>query len=166
MKGRLFGYAFGDTATTDGEAITAVKKELRDLAITVPHLRKADPAGFDLTAAQLDRLREIRGKTARDDRGATMQEALGELFEDEWYRDLPGKLQKREAVLEVIRSFNRPARDLLMERDPTYTARVTGMKAFRAYLKDGQSHMQAVANAEADVADEGLPRPQLRSFMD
>jgi hypothetical protein len=161
VKGRLLGIAVGDSGETDGAEIGAVKAELRTLAIAVPNLRKADPAGFDLTAAQLDRLRELRGKIAVDDVGNTLPQALTGLFADEWYRGLPSKRQKRDAVLEVIRSFNDPARALLMDEDPTYTANREGWAAFKEYLADGERPEEARRAAVSDVLAEGLPEPQL-----
>jgi hypothetical protein len=129
------------------------------LDITIRNLRRADPSGYDLTAKQLDRLRELRGKVAVDDTGRTMPQALEALFGDRWFNGLPSKDQKRSAVMEVITSFNAPARDLLIAEDPTYAAGVAGNSALKQYVRDGYSHTAAVTAAEADVAAEGLRTP-------
>lgn len=166
VKGRTFGIAVGDSGSTDGVSISPVKAKLRDLGFSIRNLKRTDPSGFGLTAKQLDRLRELRGKVAVDDTGSTMTQALERLFDDRWFNDLPSKEQKRDVVMEVITSFSGPARELLTLEDRDYAASVMGHIAFKQYVRDGYSHMGAVEAAEADVTAMGLPDPKLRNFAD
>jgi hypothetical protein len=161
VKSRELGISLGLSNVTDGEPLDDVKATLRALEIDLRNLRRTDPAGFGLTAKQLDELRRIRGQEATDASGATMREALGELFASEWFQELPEKDQKRQAVMDVIRDFNEPARALLEERDVNYAAKRIGYRSFLDYMEEGYSRDESRRGALEDVAAEGLPSPDL-----
>lgn len=161
VKGRTFGLNYGSSELTEGEPTYYVKQKLRDLKIDITTIRKSDPDGFDLTSEQLSEVRKIRAKEALNDQGLTMIEALEELFDDPWFNDLPTKDQQRAEIVAVMREFNKPAWEILRERNPQFDANKTYMSSFEDYLREGQSPKEAEAWALEDVESYGLPDPQL-----
>ncbi|VWX46625.1 hypothetical protein [Novosphingobium sp. 9U] len=154
VDGRALGVAFG--TTSDVDPVTA---QLADLGIDIQALRRADPAGFKLTSEELSDLRHIRGGEALNDQGETMKEALGYLMSDPWFQKLPSKEQKQDEIVAVMRDFNAPARELLMERNPQYASDRTAMKSLSDYMAEGLSRRDAAGQAMQDVAAMGLPEP-------
>ena len=163
VKGRFMGIQMGNSETTDGEPISDVKRQLRDLGIPLNAIRKSDPDGFDLNSEELSEVRTVRGKEAVNDEGYTMEEALQELFSDPSFQSLPTKEQKRDMVTETIRSFNKPAWEILAERNPNFAAKRTYTRSFTDYMSpEGGSMNRRDAKAAAleDVEADGLPAPQ------
>jgi hypothetical protein len=134
----------------------AVKAKLRDLGIDISTIRKSDPEGFNLTSDELAEVRRIRGREATNGQGQTMREALGELFDDPWFNSLPTKDAKRNAVVETMREFNKPAWEILAERKPSYAAKKQYYKSLADYIAEGLTRRQADVEAKADVQAEGL----------
>lgn len=161
VKSRQLGINFGDSTKTEGEDISPVKAELRRLGIDVNTIRKSDPEGFKLTSEELSEVRKIRGKEATDKFGRTMSEALEELFADPWFQNLPTKDQKRTEVVETMKAFNKPAWEILMERNPGYAAKKTYHSSFVDYMKEGMDEKSADTEAKLDVEFEGLPTNNL-----
>jgi hypothetical protein len=160
IKGRTAGFNFGNSQLTEGETISPVKAQLRELGIDINTLRKSDPDGFELTSEELAEVRKIRGKEAVNDDGLTMPEALEELFTDPWFQSLPTKDQKRTAVVEEMAKFNKPAWELLAERSPSYASKKSYNRSLQDYIAEGLSKREAERSAEQDVLAEGLPLPQ------
>ncbi len=153
-EGRDLGVSFG--STTDADDVT---RQLADLNIDIQTLRKADPSGFRLTSEELSELRRIRGNEAVNAEGETMKEALGRLMADPWFQRLPSKEQKQDEVVQVMAEFNKDARAILMERNPTYAADKVAMKSLSDYMAEGMSRRDAADEARRDVEAEGLPEP-------
>jgi hypothetical protein len=154
VEGRALGIALGTTADVD-----PVTAQLASLGMDVQALKKADPAGFKLTSEELSELRRLRGTEAVNGEGETMKEALGRLMNDPWFQQLPSNEQQQDEVTAVMRDFNAPARELLMERNPTYAADRTAMKSLADYMAEGLSRREAAVEATADVREMGLPVP-------
>jgi hypothetical protein len=154
VEGRAFGVALG--TTSDVDPITA---QLANLGVDITTLRKADPAGFKLTSEELSELRRIRGTEALNSEGETMKEALGRLMADPWFQTLPSKEQKQDEVVSTMSDFNKSARELLMERNPTYAADKAAMKSLADYMAEGIARREARAMAADDVRQLGLPEP-------
>lgn len=161
IDGRTLGISLGL-----GKGVTPVVERLRELAIDVPDIKLADPSGFKMTGEQLNELRRIRGHEALNSEYETLDEALMTLFESEDFRFAPEKSQKRDMVLEVIRSFNEPARAILEERDEQFRSNRIANKAFKAYMRgsDDEPRMSRKDALEAvleDAASDGLPEPDV-----
>lgn len=159
IKGRTAGLNFGNSELTEGRPISPVKKRLRELGIDINTLRKSDPDGFDLTSEELSEVRRIRGKEALNDEGQTMEEALAYLFDDPWFQSLPTKDQKRAQVVETMAKFNKPAWEILNERNPTYAGKKAYTKSLADYIAQGMTEREASANAKAETEALGLPTP-------
>lgn len=160
VKSRTVGINFGSSERTEGEPISNVKRQLRELGIDINTLRKSDPDGFDLTSEELSEVRKIRGKEALNGEGFTMSEALEVLFEDPWFKSLPTKDQKRTAVVETMAEFNKPAWELLAERNPKFASKKAYNKSLQDYIAEGMIRKEAEKLAEEDVRMEGLPAPE------
>lgn len=155
VEGRVGGVAFGTTTDVDD-----VTRRVADLGINIQNLKKADPSGFKLTSDELSELRRIRGTEATNSEGETMKEALARLLDNPWFQRLPSKEQQQDEVVEVMRDFNKPARELLAERHPTYAADRAGMKSLADYMAEGMARKDAKAFAVEDVQQMGLPVPE------
>jgi hypothetical protein len=155
VDSRKVGIAVG-SSTAD-----PVTEQLRALGVNVTNLRKADPAGFALTAAELSALRRIRATEAQNSDGLTMKEALAELFADPSFQNLPEPEQRQQAVVDLMSEFNEPAREIMEERSPEYAGNREGFRAFKEYLDEGLSEDAAKAQAREDVSSYGLPAPAL-----
>lgn len=153
-EGRTLGVAFG--VTSDVDPVTA---QLADLGVNIQTLRKADPAGFKLTSEELSELRRIRGAEALNSEGETMKEALGRLMADPWFQKLPSKEQKQDEVVSTMADFNKPARELMLERNPTYAADKAAMKSLSDYMAEGMNRQKAAEYAREDTLSMGLPEP-------
>lgn len=161
VKSRTMGINMGNSELTEGEPISPVKAKLRDLGIKINTIRKTDPVGFDLTSEELSELRRIRGKEAQNEDGLTMEQALGELFEDPWFNNLGNKEAKRTAVVEVMKEFNEPAYEIMQERNPKFAGKKVYYKSLQDYIKvDGLKQKAAEKAAAQDTFDEGFPIPQ------
>lgn len=160
VKSRTFGFNVGNSELTEGEQISPVKAQLRDLGININTLRKSDPDGFELTSDELSEVRKIRGKEATNDDGLTMPEALEELFADPWFQGLPTKDQKRKEVVKTMAEFNKPAWEILAERNDNYASKKSYTRSLQDYIAEGLTKREAERNAEQDVLAEGLPLPQ------
>lgn len=136
------------------DTVDEVGKRLKDLGIPLSDVKKTDPAGFRLSAQQLDRLRELRGHEATDKEGRTLREALLDLLDSQEFADMGSKEARKDMVAEAIRSFNKPARELLAEEDPTYSASRDFHTTFKDYLKAGDSLTTAQDTAAAGALDE------------
>lgn len=154
VDGRTFGVAVGSTNDID-----PVTRQLADLGIDIQTLRKADPAGFKLTSEELSELRRIRGTVALNADGETLKEALGRLMADPWFQRLPSKEQKQDEVTQLMSEFNKDARAILMERNPTYAADKAAMKSLSDYMAEGMARTEATASAREDTLASGLPEP-------
>lgn len=154
VEGRDFGVSFGTTTDVDD-----VTRQLAELQIDIKTLRKADPSGFNLTSEELSELRRIRGTEAVNGEGETMKEALGRLMADPWFQRLPSKEQKQDEVVQVMAEFNKDARAILMERNPTYAADKAAMKSLSDYMVEGIARRDAQQMATEDVRQMGLPEP-------
>ncbi|MDX3910886.1 MAG: hypothetical protein QHC67_13865 [Sphingobium sp.] len=163
VKGRAFGINMGLDSQKGGgsDGVDAVKATLRDLEITLQDIRRTDPTGFKLSGKQLDRLRELRGHEVLNSYGQTMREALGELFDSEYFKELPEKEQKKQIVMETIRDFNEPAREMLAEEDEQYGSNRMAYKSFEDYISDGMSEDEAALEVTEEAEAEGLPEPEL-----
>jgi hypothetical protein len=159
IKGRAGGVNFGNSELTEGAPISDVKRQLRDLGINITTMRKADPVGFELTSEELSEVRRIRGKEAVDASGLTMEEALGDLLADPWFQSLPTKAQKQEEVVRTMREFNKPAWELLAERNPGFASKREYTRSLADYMHEGMSRREAQAGALEDVEAQGLPSP-------
>jgi hypothetical protein len=155
VEGRVGGVAFGTTTDVDD-----VTRRVADLGINIQNLKKADPSGFKLTSEELSELRRIRGAEATNSEGETMKEALARLLDDPWFQRLPSKEQQQDEVVGVMRDFNKPARELLAERQPAYAADRAGMKSLAEYMAEGMARQDAKAFAVEDVQQMGLPVPE------
>lgn len=120
--------------TSDDDPVTA---QLRDLGVDITNLRKADPAGFDLTSEELAELRTIRANEAVNQYGQTMKEALSDLFQDPGFQALQDRSQVQDAVVSVMSDFNEPAREIFEWRNQTYLADREASRSFKEYLKSG-----------------------------
>lgn len=154
VEGRDFGVSFGTTSDVD-----PVTSQLAALNIDVQTLRKADPSGFRLTSEELSELRRIRGNEAVNGEGETMKEALGRLMADPWFQRLPSKEQQQDEVVQVMAEFNKDARAILTERNPTYAADKAAMKSLSDYMAEGIARRDAQQMATEDVRQMGLPEP-------
>lgn len=161
VKARWLGVNFGNSEQSQDGPVSPVKAKLRDLGIDISTIRKADPDGFELTSEELSEVRRIRGKEALNSQGLTMSEALGELFDDPWFQSLPTKDAKRTAVVDTMREFNKPAWELLQERNPKFASKKTYTKSLADYIAEGLTRKQADGAAREDVAADGLPQPDL-----
>lgn len=161
VKDRVVGLQVGNSETTNGEPISDVKRQLRELGININTLRKSDPDGFDLNSEELTEARIIRGKEAVNEDGLTMPEALGELFADPWFQSLPSKDQKRAEVIETMRAFNKPTWELLTERSPTYASKKEYTRSLADYLDQGMARSEAKSATLQDLEAAGLPEPDL-----
>lgn len=158
VDGRDFGIAIG--RKDGGGAEDPVRQQLADLGIDINNLDKRDPEGFHLTSEELSELRRIRGHEAVNSDGATMREALGELFADPWFQNLPTREQKQEAVVEVMGEFNDEARAIFEERNPQYLSDRTANRAFIDYMNEGlTTRSEARQEALWEAEDMGLPAP-------
>jgi hypothetical protein len=157
VKSRTLGINTGNSETSEGEQMSDVKRKLRDLGVNIVALRKADADGFDMDSDELSEMRRIRGKEARNGEGQTMEEALGTLFDDPWFTSLPTKDQKQDAVVEAMSEFNEPAREIMMERNPTYAAKKTYNKTLQDYIAEGLGRDEADQLAKDEVEAFGLP---------
>lgn len=160
-KARWGGVNFGSSERTEGGPISDVKRKLRDLGIDITTIRKSDPDGFNLTSEELSEVRRIRGKEALNSEGLTMHEALGELFDDPWFQGLPTKDAKRSAVVDTMREFNKPAWELLQERNPKFASKKVYHSSLADYIAEGLTRKQAEAEASTEVEAQGLPQPTL-----
>lgn len=153
VEGRDLGITFGRTDDVD-----EVTRQLAELQINISNLEKRDPAGegFRLTAQELSDLRTIRGNEATNEWGMTMKEALADLFADPWFQGLRSKEAKRQAVMDVMSSYNEKARVIYEERNPRYQSEREAHRAFFDYLKDGMSTDEARREANALVEEMGL----------
>jgi hypothetical protein len=88
-----------------------------------------------------------------------MKAALGYLMSDPWFQKSPSKEQKQDEVVAVMRDFNPPARELLMERNPQYASDRVAMKSLSDYMAEGLSRRAAAGQAAQDMAAMGLPKP-------
>jgi len=154
VEGRDGGVSFGSTRDVD-----PVTSQLADLGIDIQTLKKADPSGFKLTAEEVSELRRLRGTEALNADGETMKDALARLMDDPWFQQLPSKEQKQDEVVSLMADFNKPARELLMERNPTYAADKAAMKSLSDYMAEGMSRKDAATYAREDTLAEGLPEP-------
>lgn len=161
IKGRAGGVNFGNSELTEGQPMSDVKRQLRDLGINITTIRKADPVGFDLTSEELSEVRRIRGKEAVNASGLTMEEALGDLLADPWFESLPTKDEKQEEVVRTMREFNKPAWELLAERSPTFASKREYTRSLADYMQEGWSRREAEASALGEVEAQGLPAPAL-----
>jgi hypothetical protein len=159
VKARTAGINFGSSELTEGQPISDVKRKLRDLGIDITSIRKSDPDGFDLTSEELSEIRRIRAKEALNSEGLNMTEALQELFDDPWFKSLPTKDAKRTAIVDAMREFNKPAYEILRERNAKFASKETYTKSLADYIADGLNRRQAERSAQADVQAEGLPAP-------
>lgn len=159
VESRVMGLAFGNSETNDSEPITDVTRQLRELGINLRNLRRADPAGFELTSSELTALRRIRATEALNRNGQTMQEALAELLADPYFLALPNEDQKQDEVVRVMAEFNEPAREILEERDPQYLANRAAFKSLTDYMAEGMSRRDAEAQARDDNQRFGLLSP-------
>lgn len=157
VKPRQFGVNFGNDELTEGEQISPVKKQLRELGIDISTLRKSDPDGFDLTSDELSEVRRIRGKEALNEDGLTMEQALGSLFEDPWFQTLQRKEDKRKAVVETMAEFNKPAWEILEQRSPSYAGKKAYTKSLQDYIAMNLETRQAERLAKRDTEAMGLP---------
>ncbi|WP_375292397.1 hypothetical protein [Sphingomonas melonis] len=154
VEGRTFGIAVGTTSDVDD-----VTRRMADLGVDLSTLKKADPSGFKLTSEELSELRRIRGTEAMNSEGLTMKEALGQLLDDPWFQRLPSKEQQQDEVASVMRDFNKPARELFAERNPTYAADKAAAKSLADYMAEGIARRDAAAMAREDTRASGLPEP-------
>jgi len=154
VEGRVMGLAAGTTSDTD-----PLTSRMAALGIDITNLRKADPAGFDLTGEELSELRRIRATEATNSDGQTMREALEELLDDPEFSALPSRDQKQAEVVEVMSKFNQPARELFEERNQAYLADREGARSLKAYIAEGIERHEAARMAREDVAGLGLPEP-------
>ncbi|MGH6746389.1 hypothetical protein [Novosphingobium sp.] len=161
VKARTGGVQFGNSELTEGGPMSDVKRELRRLKIDINTIRKSDPDGFSLTSEELSEVRKIRGKEAINDRGLTMPEALQELFADPYFQALPTKDQKRSEVVKTMQEFNKPAWEILADRNAGYASKKQYTKSLADYVAEGMSRRDAEATASEDVAAYGLPQPDL-----
>jgi hypothetical protein len=157
VKARTVGLTFGSSELTEGEAISPVKRQLRELGIDINTLRKSDPDGFDLNSDELAEVRRIRGKEAINEDGLTMEQALGSLFEDPWFQTLRRKEDKRKAIVETMAEFNKPAWDILEQRSPSYAGKKAYTKSLQDYIAMNLETRQAEALAKRDTELMGLP---------
>lgn len=135
------------------EELSPAKQELKDLRITLRDYRKTDPAGFRLTAEQYSEFLRIRGKEALNEYGQTLEEALQDLFISEDYSILQAKEAKRQMVMEVIREFNKPAKEILAERFPDYDLNKRAYAMKDDLLEEGYSEAEAELEVESELAD-------------
>lgn len=154
VEGRTFGVALGTTSDVDD-----ITRRVADLGIDIQTMKKADPSGFRLTSEELSELRRIRGTEAVNSEGLTMKEALGQLLDDPWFQRLPSKEQQQDEVANVMRDFNKPARELFAERNPTYAADKAAAKSLSDYMAEGIARRDAEAWARQDTLASGLPEP-------
>lgn len=160
VKARHVGMNVGNANLTEGQPISPVKAKLRELGINISTIRKADPDGFELTSEELSEVRRIRAKEATNSNGQTMEEALAELFDDPWFNALPTKDAKRTAIVDAMREFNKPAYELLAERNPKFASKKRYTKSLVDYMQSGLTRREARGAALEDVAVEGLPAPE------
>ncbi|MEL6704320.1 MAG: hypothetical protein AAFP15_08550 [Bacteroidota bacterium] len=151
IDGRVMGLAVGTTA--DDDDVTA---KMRELGIDVSNLRRADPAGFDLTSEELSDLRTIRANEALNSDGLTMKEALRDLFRDPAFQSLPDKSMVQDEVVNVMRAFNQPARELYEMRNQRYLADREAARSFKEYMQDGLSKSMSREAARETVEALGL----------
>jgi hypothetical protein len=138
IEGRTFGLAVGTVADEDD-----VTRKVRELGINITNLRKADPAGFDLTSEELSELRKIRANEAVNAQGLTMKQALAMLFEDPAFQSMQDRQQVQDAVVEVMSQFNEPAREIFEYRNQTYLADREASRSFKEYIKQGLAPAEA-----------------------
>jgi hypothetical protein len=160
VKARRGGVNFGNSELTEGSPMSDVKRKLRDLGIDITTIRKSDPDGFNLTSEELSEVRKIRAKEATNSSGETMHEALASLFDDPWFNGLPTKDAKRTAVIETMREFNKPAWELLQERNPKYASKKVYHSSLADYIAEGLTRRQAEREALGEVQSQGLPTPE------
>lgn len=151
IDGRVMGLAVGTTA--DDDEVTA---SMRELGINISNLRKADPAGFDLTSEELSDLRRIRANEALNSDGLTMKEALADLLNDPAFQNLPDKAMVQDEVVNVMRAFNQPARELYEMRNQSYLADREAARSFKQYMQDGFSASTSREAARATAEALGL----------
>jgi hypothetical protein len=58
-----------------------------------------------------------------------------------------------------MREFNKPAYEILRERNAKFASKETYTKSLADYIADGLNRRQAERSAQADVQAEGLPAP-------
>lgn len=151
VDGRVMGLAAGTTADMD-----ELSKRIADLGVNLTALKKADPAGFDLTSEELSELRRIRATEAINSDGLTMREALEELLKDPDFQSLATKELVQEAVVGVMGGFNEDAREIFEQRNQTYLADRETSRSFKAYMDLVMSPEEARAAAVADTEALGL----------
>lgn len=152
IEGNVFGIKAGTTADEDD-----VTRKMKELGISITNLRKADPAGFDLTSEELSELRRIRATEAYNSDGFTMKEALANLFEDPAFQSLPDREMMQDAVVEVMREFNEPARELFETQNQGYLADREAARSFKLYMSEGLMQREgARAAALEDARSFGL----------
>jgi hypothetical protein len=150
-EANLFGIKAGTVSDED-----AVTLKLRELGVDITSLRKADPAGFDLTSEELSELRRIRAEEAYNRDGLTMKQALGQLFEDPGFQSLQDRSQAQEAVVEVMSQFNEPAREIFEQQNQGYLADRETARSFTLYMKEGLQREEAREVAVESAAALGL----------
>jgi hypothetical protein len=158
VESRFMGVAFGDSNSNQGQEISEVTRQLRDLGIDITNLKKADRNGLELTSSELTQLRRIRGKEAQVS-GLTMEQALQQLMGDPFFQNLPSKEQKEDMVVELMSKFNEPARQILESRDPNYAANRAAYKSLADYMAMGMSREDARTEAIETNRRYGLQDP-------
>jgi hypothetical protein len=151
VEANLFGIKAGTVSDED-----EVTLKLRELGVDITSLRKADPAGFDLTSEELSELRRIRAEEAYNRDGLTMKQALGQLFEDPGFQSLQDRSQAQEAVVEVMSQFNEPAREIFEQQNQGYLADRETARSFTLYMKEGLQREEAREVAVESAAALGL----------
>jgi hypothetical protein len=157
IKGRTMGIAFGNSNLTEGEEISPVKAQLRDLGIDLTNLSKLD-GGIKLSSEQVSELRRIRGKEAMNDYGETMEEALERLFADPEFT-ASDKGDRHDMVVDVMNDFNEDAKAILEERDQSYFGIREFNRTTREYKKDGLGTTEAEAEARKYLLGSGVSAP-------
>jgi len=149
MDGRTLGIAAGE----EQDSLEEVGRMLQEYRLDVSDVKATDPAGFQLSSQQLNRLRYLRGHAALDVEGRTLREALADAMVSEEFQ-LFGSREARQALVNrTIRSFNAPARALLEEEDADYAGRRAAKSVYEDWIKDGASVSDATEASMSELAD-------------
>jgi hypothetical protein len=151
VDGRTMGLAAGTVGDLD-----ELSQRIRALGVNLTNLKKADPAGFDLTSEELSELRRIRATEAVNSDGLSMREALEDLLADPDFQSLTTKSQVQDAITEVMGDFNEDARAIFEQRNQTYLADREASRSFKAYMDLVMPPEEARAAAIADTQAIGL----------